>query len=138
MATETKIIEDGQPCSNVSFYGRRCVLAAHTWQQPCHFECDTEEDYDLTKGTTLKDLLEALSAGGWVAISAAMRWVEYRMHRRAVEAEETFGADHVLAQDRRWTVEAARGEQEIVMRYLSQRATSAESSVSTAEAVDHG
>lgn len=107
------------PCANVSFYGRRCILTAHGWKQSCQFEHDAEEDYDLTEGSTLKDFLEALSAGGMVAVSAAMRWLEYRMHRRAVEAEELFGAGHMLTQDRRSGLEVARGEQEIVMRYLA-------------------
>lgn len=131
MTQETKII-DGSPCPNVSFYNRRCVLTAHTWQQPCRFERDAEEDYDLVDGSTLKDLLEALTAGGRVAISAAMRWVEYRMHRDATEAERLFGADHMIAQIRRSTVDAVQGELEIVMRYLAQRETS------EAKAVDRG
>lgn len=109
-------------CSNVSFYGRRCVLTDHGWQQPCHFERDAEEDYDLTKGTTLKDLLEALTAGGWVAVSAAMRWVEYRMYRDAAEAERLFGADHPVTRGKRQATHAAQDEREIVVRYLSDRA----------------
>lgn len=116
---DTKI---GQSCANVSFYRRRCILAAHGWQQPCKFELDADADYDLADGSTLKDLLEALTAGGTVAVSAAMRWTEYRMNRDAAEAERLFGADHPLTRARRHATHAAQDEREIVMRYLSDRA----------------
>lgn len=110
-----------QTCPNVSFYGRPCALPPHGWDQSCMFTPDREGEYDLTDGSTLKDLLEALTAGGRVAVSAAMRWHEYRLYSRATEAEQLFGKGHTVAQGRRLAVETAKEEREIVMGYLDRR-----------------
>lgn len=110
-------------CPNVSFYGRPCTLPPHGWQQSCTFgpDPDPEENlaYDLENGSTLRDLLEAFSAGGPIAIMAAMRWVEYRMFRDARDAEQHIGG--IVAQVRASAVTAAQSEQELVREYLEQR-----------------
>lgn len=121
---DAKII-NGSPCPNVSFYGRACTLPAHGWHQPCRFRGDADEDYDLTDGSTLKDLLEALTAGGMVAVSAAMRWIEYRLGSDAREASRLFGPSSQITHDRESAVIRVEGEREIVMRYLTDRAAQA-------------
>jgi hypothetical protein len=97
-------------------------LESHGWRQSCTFAAvDPEEDleYDLESGSTLRDLLEAFSAGGPIAIIAAMRWVEYRLYRDARDARETMGG--IVAQVREGAVTAAQNEQEIVLQYLEER-----------------
>lgn len=122
------LVEAGWPaphtlCPNVSFYSRPCTLPPHGWQQPCVFgpDPDPEENlaYDLENGSTLRDLLEAFSAGGPIAIMAAMRWVEYRLYRDARDAAEHVGG--IVAQVRDGAVIAAKTEQDNVQQYLEQR-----------------
>jgi hypothetical protein len=110
-------------CPNVSFYRRPCTLQPHGWTQSCQFGPDPDPDedlpYDLENGSTLRDLLEALSAGGPTGIDAAMRWVEYRLYRDARDAERDIGG--IIAQVRNGSVAAAQTEREIIKQYLEQR-----------------
>lgn len=105
-------------CPNVSYYGRPCVLPPHGWQQSCTFRPAGEYEYEYDPaGSTLAELLEACSAGGPVAISAAMRWIEYRLHNDAEDIHET---RHSLAISvAEYAVQSAQREQVILFEYLS-------------------
>ena len=115
--------DDRTLCPNVSFYRRPCTLDPHGWTQSCQFGPDPDPDenlgYDLENGSTLRDLLEAFSAGGPLAIDAAMRWVEYRLHRDARDAERDIGG--IVAQVRAGAETAAQTERELVKQYLEER-----------------
>ena len=114
---------DRARCPNVSFYGRPCTLDPHGWIQSCQFGPDPNPDenldYDLENGSTLRDLLEALSAGGPIGIDAAMRWVEYRLYSDARDAEREIGG--IVAQVKNGSVIRVQTEREIVKQYLEQR-----------------
>ena len=115
---------DRAMCPNESFYRRPCTLEPHGWQQSCQFgpHPDPDEDgldYDLEGGTTLRDLLEAMSAGGPLAISAAIRWVECRLFRDAADAKREIGG--IVAQVREGALIAAQTEHELVLQYIEQR-----------------
>jgi hypothetical protein len=81
-------------------------------------DVDPEEElpYDLENGSTLRDLLEALSAGGPTSIMAAMRWIEYRLYRDAADARRDLGG--IVAQIREGAVKAAQTEREILRQYI--------------------
>lgn len=114
----------GRPmCPNSSFYHRPCTLEPHGWQQSCVFGPDPDPDenlaYDLENGSTLRDLLEAISAGGPLAVSAVARWIEYRHYRDYRDAQESIGG--IVAQVREGAVIAAQTERELLAHYLEQR-----------------
>lgn len=110
-------------CPNLSYYGRRCIQAPHSPAASCIFAPNEDSEwYDLQNGSTMAELLEALTAGGPIAVSAAMRWLEYRLHSDHADAVRTFG-DHIVTQVKATALGIVQEEQKQVLRYLAERAT---------------
>lgn len=124
-------------CPNLSYYGRPCTQAPHSPAQACTFAPDEDSEwYDLDNGSTMAELLEALTAGGTVAVSAAMRWLEYRLYSDHADAQRIYG-DHMVTSVKKTALVIVQEEQKALLRYLSERAKVAETAEVGSVAVEH-
>jgi hypothetical protein len=109
-------------CVNVSYYGRPCILPPHGWRQSCKFQAPPEEEGGYEEGgSALRDLLEDCSAGGLVALSAAMRWIEYSLYHSAEMTRQTHHALAIRVAEHSHAT--AQEEQQKLFNYLEQEVT---------------